>query len=139
MTRRYWAPKRTPWPGILAVLAGSVTAFAIDLAFGKPLDPVFAVTVPLGIGLPVALAAYLSSRKPILEITETALRYRGDAQIRSRTVQLRDVASVEWPGTDNIGLRLRSGDVVSISVMALDEEEQAGALASVRHAAERTA
>jgi hypothetical protein len=127
---RFWSLRRSVLIGISAGLAGVLaTIILADSLWDAP-----GRLIGVAVVVPATIGAYLSARKPILEITPSEIRFREDSQFRFRILRFADVDSIEWPGHDNIGLRLKSGRVVAISVMALPEKDRGDALAEIRRA-----
>lgn len=74
------------------------------------------------------IGAYMSTRQPLIEITTEAIRCRADDQTKFSEINLQDIAGIEWPGYDNIGIKLKSGEVASISVIQLPKKQQEKAM-----------
>jgi len=77
-------------------------------------------------------ALFLARRKPLLEISSSLIRYRGGSDNKFRDISVHDIEKIEWPGYDNIGIRLQTGEVVSISVMSLPKTQRDEALSAMR-------
>lgn len=132
---RFWASYSNPY--LLAACWFTVALIAISpLIWGGPLN-IGSLMQPIAIGVPTVIGAFYSSRKPIIEITDSAIRVRPVGSSQFQEIALSDIAGVEWPGHDNIGIRLRSGQVVSISVMPIPRSQWERALQAMRVAIEQ--
>jgi hypothetical protein len=97
---RYWPPR---------VSRGAIAwnlAFLAAIALFRPgLFPLCALSI--------VVQALCRRHRPCLEIRADSIVQRWDSLNRS-VLALDEVERVEWPGGDNVGLRLRSGKVTSI-------------------------
>lgn len=108
--------------GVLAVLTG------LD---GQPPTALFVGLLPMAAALS---PARLAQRMPLVEVGEQEIHHRSAAEWRFRVVDLARVIAIEWPGFDNVGVRLADGSVTSISVLELDPLDRSRALAAIRAA-----
>ena len=123
---RFWAKSSlTPW--IAALILMLLIFVLVSHGSGVPVTSWFYCLFMV----PGLYGAYLSTRLPLIEISSEQIKFRDSNSRVFQVVNVSEIERVEWPGYDNIGIRLRSGEVKSISVIQLPREQWSVAISAI--------